>query len=328
LTQYILAPLSFLFALYFTPQAIKIANVYGMLDRPDGKLKTHKEPVPYLGGIAVFLSFMLSLSLLYNLNKEILGFLFASTIILFTGFVDDLINLSPLSKLLGEFLAIWILLRADIRIKIAALPDWLAIFTTIVWILVISNGFNLIDIMDGLAGAISFFSYISFAFIAIIFNAKTTALVGLSLAGAVLGFLLYNLPPAKIYLGDTGSLFLGFSLATISIMVDYTAINPLGYFVPLFFLWIPIFEVAFVSIIRVLKGINPLKGSPDHFPFRLAIVLGSKLKALELITILHFTICLWGIIIVKQTAGFTLYSMAMLFILSTAVGILISRVKV
>jgi len=327
LNQYFLPVLSFLLSLYFTPLAIKIARTYQMVDKPDGKLKLHKEPVPYLGGIAVFLSFLLSLSLLFNLNREILALLFASTIILFTGFIDDLITISPLSKLLGEILATWVLIRGGIRIKLIFLPDWASIALTFLWVLFLSNSFNLVDIMDGLAGTISFFSSLSLASIALVFGAKTTAIAGLSMAGAILGFLTYNLPPARIYLGDTGSLFIGFSLASITMLVDYTKTNLLGFVVPLFFLWIPIFEVIFVSIVRISKGIHPFSGSHDHFPYRLAKVLGSRRRALEMIAVIHFFMCLWGITIVSRSAKFTVISIVLLAGISVLAGIFLSRIK-
>jgi len=327
LNQYFLPVLSFLLSLYFTPLAIKIARHYQMVDKPDGKLKLQKEPVPYLGGLAVFLSFLLSLSLLFNLNREILALLFASTIILFTGFIDDLISISPVSKLMGEILAAWVLIRGGIRIKLIFLPEWASIVLTFLWVLFLSNSLNLVDIMDGLAGTISFFSSLSLGTIAIVYGAQTTAIVGLSMAGAILGFLFFNFPPAKIYLGDTGSLFIGFSLASITMLVDYTKTNLLGFVIPLFFLWIPIFEVIFVSIVRISKGIYPFRGSHDHFPYRLSRIMGNRKRALELISVIHFLLCLWGIIIVSRDVRFTIVSIATLLIVSIIAGFLLSRVK-
>jgi len=327
LTRFFLPILSFLFSLYFTPLAMKIAEQYNMVDRPDGKLKLQKKSIPYLGGLSIFLSFLLSLSLLYNLNKEILALLFASTIILFTGFVDDLITLSPGSKLIGEILATWVLVRGGIRIKLAFLPVWASILLTFLWILFMANAFNLIDIMDGLAGTVAVFSSLSFAVIAIFFQSHTTGVVGLSLAGAILGFLVFNLPPAKIYLGDTGSLFLGFSLGSIAVLVDYTLINPLGFLAPFLILWIPIFEVIFVSAVRLFKGISPFKGTPDHFPYRLAKILGSREKALGTAFTIHFSLCLSAVILVRLGTRTTIYFSSGIIIFSIIFAILLSRVK-
>ncbi len=327
MTRFLLPILSFLFSLYFTPLAMKIAEQYNMVDRPDGKLKLQKKPIPYLGGASIFLSFILSLSLLYNLNKEILALLFASTIILFTGFVDDLITLSPGSKLIGETLATWVLVRGGIRIKLAFLPMWASILLTFLWILFMTNAFNLIDIMDGLAGTVAAFSSLSFAVIAIFFHSHTTGVVGLSLAGAILGFLVFNLPPAKIYLGDTGSLFLGFSLGSMAVLVDYTLINPVGFLSPFFILWVPIFEVIFVSAVRFFKGLSLFKGSPDHFPYRLAKILGSREKALGTAFAIHLSLCLSAIILVRLGARTTIYFSLGIIIFSIIFAIFLSRVK-
>ncbi len=274
--------LSFLLALYLTPKAAEVARRYGLLDRPDGKLKRHSQPVPYLGGLSIYLAFLFPLSIVHDLNPEIVAILLASTIILFVGFIDDLARLSPAAKFIGQLVAVWVLVRAGVHIKIAVLPAGVNYFLTFLWVLTFTNAFNFVDIMDGLAGSLAFFSCAGFAAISLYFQESNAAMIALALAGSLLGFLLFNLPPARIFMGDTGSLFLGFTVAALAFIVDYTAVNPLGYFIPLVILWPVLVEMVFTPSVRLLKGLSPFRGSPDHIPLRLERLLRSREKVLAL----------------------------------------------
>ena len=294
LKSFAIAVLSFFLSLYLVPKAIEIARKFNIMDVPDGRLKKHSKPVPYLGGVALYLSFLFPLSIVYDLNPEIVAILLSSTIILFVGFVDDLARISPGAKFMGELVAVWILVRAGVHIKIAALPQGVNYALTVLWLLTLINAFNFLDIRDGLAGGIGFFSALGLSSIAIYFREANTSMIGLALAGALLGFLLFNLPPAEIYMGDAGSLLLGFIIGAIAIIVDYTAINPIGYFIPIVVLWVVLFEIAFTFTVRVLKGRSPFKGSLDHFPLRLEKLLKSSEKSLVVILAMQFILSCGG----------------------------------
>jgi len=261
--------LSFIFSLYLTPIFRTAALKFGIIDRPHGPLKRHSEPVPYLGGLAVYLSFLLTTGLIYQYSREVLGILLAGAIIVILGLIDDLGVLSPPVKLIGQCVAASVLIKASIYIKLEILPLWIAIPLTVIWVIGITNAFNLIDIMDGLASGVG---AISALFLVIInFRSGREFIVPLSiaLAGSLLGFLRYNFRPAKIYLGDTGSLFVGLMLAALSMNGAYTRVSLLGVVAPLLILGVPIFDMLLVAYIRFRRGIPIMQGSPDHFALRL-----------------------------------------------------------
>src|SRR3989304_818775 len=207
--------LSFLLSIYGTPIARKAATQYGIVDKPDGNLKTHQEPVPYLGGLSIYLAFLLSLSFTFDFNKEVLGIILAGTIIILLGLIDDFGVLSPRNKFIGQFIATFLLNKAGVMITVVALPLWLAVALTFFWIVGITNGFNIIDVMDGLSTGIAFWASVFFFIVAVLNGKIMIATLTLSLAGSLLGFLRYNFEPAKIYLGGAGSMFIGITLASI-----------------------------------------------------------------------------------------------------------------
>jgi UDP-GlcNAc:undecaprenyl-phosphate GlcNAc-1-phosphate transferase len=261
--------LSFFFALCWTPLMRKAALQLGIVDRPDGKLKIHGGNVPYLGGIAVYTAFLFTVGILSDFGQETLGLLLSGSIALMVGLIDDFGILTPYQKLLGETLAALVLVKSGIYIKLIVLPVWVAIPLTVLWILAVTNALNIIDILDGLAAGIAAIAAIAIAFANVIANRESVAFLCIVLAGAVIGFLRYNFHPAKIYLGDAGSLFIGFMLAALSMNAGYTRMNMLAVISPVLILGIPLFDLALVIWIRWRNGIPVTKGSPDHFALRL-----------------------------------------------------------
>ena len=261
--------LSFLFALCWTPLMRKAALQLGIVDRPDGKLKTHGETVPYLGGIAVYTAFLFTLGILSDFGQETLGLLLSGSIALMVGLIDDFGIMSPYQKLLGETLAALVLIKSGIYIKLVVLPTWIAIPLTVLWILAVTNALNIIDILDGLASGIALIAALAIAFANVMANRTSVAFLCLVLAGALAGFLRYNFHPAKIYLGDAGALFIGFMLAALSMNAGYTRMNMLAVISPVLILGIPLFDLGLVIWIRWRNGIPVTKGSPDHFALRL-----------------------------------------------------------
>lgn len=255
--------------LYFTPQIRKVALRYGIVDRPDGSLKAHQQPTPYLGGLAIFLAFLFSTALTYEFTHQVLGLLLAATIIVATGLFDDLKVLSPRAKLVGQIIAAFVLIKAEIMIQLSFLPLWATLLLTVLWLVGVTNAINLIDVSDGLAAGVASIAGM-FLYIVSLWNGHTTiAMLTLALVGASLGFLAYNRAPARIFLGDTGSMFLGFMLAALAMSGHYTFQNRLGAFAPAVVLGVPIFDTLFVMGIRWARGIPLMQGSPDHFAVRL-----------------------------------------------------------
>ena len=272
--MYLKAALGFvlgtLLSLYFVPIMRQAAIKWGVVDKPDGRLKNQTEPVAYLGGIAVYLSFILTLSLIYEFTPDVLGILLSGTIMVLLGLVDDFGVLTPAQKFLGQILATVALIKAGVVIDIEAFPYWLDLLLTAFWILGTVNALNIIDIMDGLSSGIAVVALLCLSVIAAINENSVMLVASLVLAGALVGFLKYNFHPAKIYLGDAGSMFIGLMLGALAMTGKYSSNgNPLGYIGPILILGVPIFDTAFVMLMRSWRGISPFLGSPDHFALRL-----------------------------------------------------------
>lgn len=261
--------LSFLLTLYGTPLAQRVALRYQILDQPDGKLKIQSRPVPYMGGVIVYFAFISPISLMFDFNQQLLGILFASSILLLVGLFDDLKALTPGIKFLFQIMATYILLKSGITIDLIFFPKWLDIALSFIWVLTTINAFNIIDIMDGLAAAIGALTSLTIFIIALCNGNFLIAILALSLAASLLAFLKFNWEPARIYLGDAGSMILGLIIGSLAMMVSYTRFNRLAFVSSLFLLGIPLFDLAYVSILRIAKGKMPFWGSPDHFALRL-----------------------------------------------------------
>jgi UDP-GlcNAc:undecaprenyl-phosphate GlcNAc-1-phosphate transferase len=256
-------------ALALTPWMAKTAKNIGMVDRPDGGLKNQHEPVPYMGGLAVFVAFLIGFSPFYELDRQMLAILLGGTLVVLLGFLDDIGNLRPTTKLLGQALAVLIVMKAGIAIKIVFLPPVISYPLSFLWLMGMTNAFNIIDIMDGLSSGVGAIACAFLLIVAVSSGQTGIACMILALMGSLLGFLRYNYQPARIYLGDAGSLFIGFMLGALSMVGVYATTNPVAVLAPLLILGVPIFDTLFVMTVRWMRGLNPLKGSPDHFALRL-----------------------------------------------------------
>ncbi|RMG42669.1 MAG: undecaprenyl/decaprenyl-phosphate alpha-N-acetylglucosaminyl 1-phosphate transferase [Acidobacteria bacterium] len=252
-----------------TPRLMEAARRFGIVDVPDGRLKTQKEPVPYLGGLAVALGLLLALGVTYRFGHQLLAVLLGASIVLILGLLDDLGSLKPASKLAGQLLAVLVLIKAGVSIQIVFVPWWVAIPLTVVWMLAATNALNLIDVMDGLSSGVGAVAALFFAGIALAGGLTDTGFLGAALAGGLLGFRRYNVEPARIYLGDTGSLFAGFLLGALAMINAYTARHRLGIVAPLLILAVPLFDMLFVMWVRWRRGLPVMLGSPDHVALRL-----------------------------------------------------------
>jgi UDP-GlcNAc:undecaprenyl-phosphate GlcNAc-1-phosphate transferase len=265
--------LSLILSLYLTPVMRRAALQFGIVDHPDGKLKKHKKPMPYLGGVAIYLAFLLALAFSFTpeFNKEVLGLLLAGTIVLLLGFIDDLGFLKTWVKFAGQLIAVLVLVKSGIFIKLVFLPTYVSIPLTFLWLVGMINAFNIIDVMDGLAAGVAFLASVAFFLVALLNGRVMIAIVAVTLSGSLLGFLRYNFNPARIYMGDTGSMFLGLMLGAMAMIGSYTEKNFLGFLAPLVILGIPIFDTFQVMVARWRKGISVVRGSPDHYALRLRV---------------------------------------------------------
>jgi len=256
-------------ALYLTPVVRRAALRFGVLDAPDGQLKRQREAVPYLGGIAVYLAFLLTLALVFEFDQNLLGLLLGGTLMAMLGLFDDMKVMSVELKLAGQFLAAIVLLRSDIGIKLEFLPPYVAAPLSVLWLVGVTNAVNILDVSDGLATSTSVVAALGLGVIGLYNGHLLIATTTLALAGSLLGFLRYNRAPARIYLGDAGSLFVGFMLAALSMIGAYTERNLIAAVAPLALLVVPLFELALVSVARLGRGVAPWRGSGDHLALRL-----------------------------------------------------------
>lgn len=261
--------LAFAVTVYFTPIMRTAAVRFGIVDKPDGKLKKQEEPIPYLGGLAVYLGFLVALALTFSFEEKVLGVLLGGTLVLILGLMDDLGRLSPQVKLAFQLLAAFVLVKSGVRVELVFLPDWVELPLSVLWILLVTNAFNIIDIMDGLAAGVAAIACLALFCVSVINERPSVAVMAISMAGSLAGFVKFNFSPAKIYLGDTGSLFVGSILASLTLIGSYTIKNTVSLLVPVVILGVPLFDTAFVSYIRWRRGMPVFLGSPDHFALRL-----------------------------------------------------------
>ena len=241
-------------------------------------VKDHKGIISTAGGTAVALGFFTSLTLVRFLTdfptgtlRNLRGLFIGGAIIYTLGIIDDIKKpkgLSPYLRLFFQALAACALIHYGIYIQFTAQP--LGYILTVLWVVGLTNAFNLIDIMDGLAVSQALLAATAFAFISLPSEFIYVNFAACALLGAALAFLPFNLSGKfKTFLGDGGSTLLGFLLAALSLGTSYSEVNPLAVYVPLLILALPVFNTLFVSAVRLSKGINPLHATPDHYPLRL-----------------------------------------------------------
>jgi UDP-GlcNAc:undecaprenyl-phosphate GlcNAc-1-phosphate transferase len=261
-----------------TPVMRAVALRFHIMDHPVSDVKTHKQPVPYLGGVAIAAGLVISLvaaRLFTNFPtgtlRALRGILAGSLIAFLLGLVDDLVprGLGYKKKFLIQTATAICLILFDIRIKFVS-PQWFAEVLTLIWVVGVMNAVNIVDIMDGLASGISIIACLGFLFISLPSEEIYVNFTAAAMAGALLGFLPFNLSKRwKIFMGDTGSLLTGFVLAALSLGTSYSRVNNLGVFAPLLILGLPLYDTFLVIYLRFTKGQSPFLGSRDHFALRL-----------------------------------------------------------
>ena len=323
-------------ALLVTPGVICLAGKTGAMDAPDAR-KVHKKPIPRIGGIGIYVAFMVAILSVLAFTEvspevlyEIIGLLVGGSIIFIVGLIDDYVNLPAKVKLLGQIIAACVLVFAfDVRIDFITDPfgdyiylEFLAIPATIFWLVGLTNTVNLIDGLDGLACGVSTISAISMLVIALLVSESDVALVMAALVGACLGFMPYNKNPAKMFMGDTGSTFLGYILATISIQGLFKYYAIVSFAVPFLILGLPMFDTLFAIIRRLAHGQNPMAPDRGHIHHRL-IDMGLNQK--QAVAALYVISSILGLSAVMLTSSGAIK--AMLFLMALAVAaFLASRV--
>jgi len=278
-----------------TPLVKKLAISVGAMDIPKDNRRMHKKPIPRLGGLAIFIAFVVSVLLFVEIDREMRGILIGALMIVALGVLDDIHSLKALPKFFVQILAAIVVVLHGCRIEFISNPvitssatylqlgNVVSVVITIVWIVAITNAVNFIDGLDGLAVGVSGISAATMLIVAILVAERNIALIMAALFGACLGFIPYNFNPAKIFMGDTGATFLGFILATISIQGLFKLYAIISFAVPFLILGVPIFDICFAIIRRLAKGQNPMTADRGHVHHRL-IDMGFDQKQSVMIT--------------------------------------------
>ncbi|MBR0519231.1 undecaprenyl/decaprenyl-phosphate alpha-N-acetylglucosaminyl 1-phosphate transferase [bacterium] len=295
--------LALLVTYVLTPAVIKISLEKGFVDRPNER-KVHKEPIPYGGGIATFIGFLVAscvgMAIWKHYNPEIssrdlmlfCGFLVAAFLSFVTGFIDDIINMPAKVKLLCQIFTVSIVMFFGILVNfftnpfgegLIYLPIYIAVPVTIFWIVGITNAVNLLDGLDGLLGGITVISAIIFLFVSIMKGQLLVAGIMVALAGSALGFLKYNFHPAKIFMGDTGSLFIGSIFAIASVVGGLKTTTTVAMVIPFLIMGLPIFDTAW-AIVRRASNHQPIfKPDKGHIHHRLLALGLTQVQAVLII---------------------------------------------
>lgn len=265
--------ISFFLTSFLIPFCIKLAFKFKIIDNPDGKLKIHEKITPYLGGVAIYVSVLFVLLFKFNFGYNSLIFFISVTLLMILGLVDDIIVISPLHKLFGQAACVFFLslFCSNLLFIYDYVGKYLSFSFNMFWCLSIINAFNLIDVMDGLCSITAITSTISFLLISLIFNQVNIAILLVIFLGALTSFFLYNAPPARIYLGDSGSLFIGGVLSLIPFLINWPS-RFMAISSSFLVLAVPILELVSLIVIRLYKKIPFYLGSPDHF----SIILKKK----------------------------------------------------
>jgi UDP-GlcNAc:undecaprenyl-phosphate GlcNAc-1-phosphate transferase len=269
-----------------TPLVIRLAGVWNLYDTPHGDRRVHTEPVPRVGGVAVFTAMWVGLlamavaaaggmQLLIGSSRFFFGVLFGGGIIFATGLVDDLRGLRPVTKVAAQLVAAGVVYAYGFQVDVLSVGGstislgWVALPVTILWVVGVTNAFNLIDGLDGLATGIAIVALATTVVVALALGNLEVVLLCLALLGALVGFFRYNRSPAKIFLGDSGSLFVGFMLAVLSVHGSYKSATALLVLVPLFALAIPLLDTALAILRRWLRGVPLFQADGRHIHHRL-----------------------------------------------------------
>ena len=295
-----------------TPIVKSFAYKLGAIDVPKDERRMHKVPIPRMGGLAIFLGFIISVLLFVDVDDQMKGILLGSVIIVVMGIIDDITPLRASLKFVIQILAALIPVYYGVQITCVSNPNlfsdnpywnfgWLSIPITVIWIVGLTNAVNLIDGLDGLAIGVSSISALTMLAIAILVAEPQVAVIMAALVGACIGFMPYNMNPAKIFMGDTGSTFLGYILACITIQGLFKFYAVISFVVPFLILGLPIFDTMFAIIRRISHGQNPMAPDRSHVHHRL-IDMGLNQK--QAVAVLYVISAILGLsAVVLATSG-------------------------
>ncbi len=291
-------------ALLLVPVAMKLAYKIGAVDKPNAR-KVHTKIMPRMGGLGIYLAYMTVVLLTQKMTMPLVGLLIGSTILVVLGIFDDIKDLNAKFKLSVQIIAAVIVMAFGVRIEFmtnvfggeAIYLDILSLPVTLLWIVGITNAINLIDGLDGLAGGIATIAALSMAVVGWIYGQYFMASMAIILAGATIGFLRYNFHPAKVFMGDTGSLFLGFNLSVLAVMGVAKGVTFISLAAPVLVLGVPIFDTFFAILRRKMNHKPIFAADKDHLHHRLLSMGFSHRNTVLIIYAISFFLALSAVLI-------------------------------
>ena len=320
-------------ALVATPVVKNLAIRVKAVDVPKDGRRMHDHPIPRMGGLAIFLGFLLSVLLFLDLNAQMRGMLLGAVIIVVLGIFDDIYSLRAMFKFVVQIIAALVAVLSGNVIEtlsnpnvFSADPYWnlgiLAVPATVIWIVAITNAVNLIDGLDGLACGVSTISSMTLLVIALVVSEGNVAILMAALAGGCIGFLPYNMNPAKIFMGDTGSTFLGYILAVVSIQGLFKFYAIISFAVPFLILGLPIFDTAFAFIRRIAHGQSPMHADRSHIHHRLIDMGLNQKQAVATLYVISAILGLSAVVLTTSGEGRAM----LLFLVLCIVAVVAARV--
>ena len=315
-------------SLLLTPLVRRVMLRLGVLSTPN-EHRWHRKPVALMGGIAIFISFVLVVLLRMELRAEVLVIVLGGGVIFALGIMDDIFGMHPRIKFAFQLLVAFGVVYLGVACRI--LPyRWLNISLTVFWIVGMMNALNLLDNMDGLSSGITIIAALAISVLSIRKGEPGSALLCFALAGSCLGFLRYNFNPARIFMGDCGSMFLGYMLAVLAVLGGWQHSSPLAgtLLSPVLILGVAIFDTTLVTVLRLKNAKMPWEGGKDHSSHRLVYILHGKEKGAVLVW--YGVGALAGVLglIAMEFDSLTAFLIAAAFSLGMAIfGIRLAKVK-
>ena len=313
-----------------SPLVRQFAHTVGAIDVPRDERRMHKTPIPRLGGLAIFLGFFASVLIFTGIDRSLQGILLGSVVIIVLGVIDDIVRLPAWIKFIVQIGAALIPVFHGVIIERFSIPfsfdseayvnlGALSVPLTVLWIVAITNSVNLIDGLDGLAVGVSAISSVSLLIISIVTKQPNITPVIAALVGSCVGFMPYNLNPAKMFMGDTGATFLGFVLAAVSVTGLFKFYNLISFAVPFLLLALPIFDTVSAIVRRVSHGKSPMSPDRSHVHHKLIDMGFSQKQSVAILYTLSSVLALAAVVLTTSGEVKT-----MLFILAVIVAVALS----
>ena len=323
---------------FMTPPVKKFAEKVGAIDVPKDERRVHDHPIPRMGGLAIFFGFILAVLVFVDMTTPIMGMLVGAVIIAAMGAVDDIVNLNAWVKFGVQIVAALVAIRSGIVFNVISNPilfsettfipiGYLTVPLTVIWIVGCTNAVNLIDGLDGLAVGGSAISSLTMLVVALFVAEPNVALILAALTGACLGFIPFNLNPAKIFMGDVGSQLLGFVLATVSIMGMFKFHAIITFLVPVLALSVPLADTVFAFFRRIVHRQSPFHADKGHFHHRLLAMGLNQKQAVAVLYAISAVLGLFAVLLAGTYTAVRIICLVLVFIISIGVWFFVFRKK-